>query len=255
MTGGMPEAVHYTGTMRDNARQAMTAMHDHVSRLFPDVCPMSPDTGTRRSPAARRGTASAARSRTRARRRRPEGGEGEGPQEGQRRQPREGGARPQGRTAQVRKAATATLPRPQFEPAPASILEPDALKCRIVKAAASAPAEAAGPHRQDPAQAGQGPRRDRRPARHQRRTVPRRRHPQNTDFSRPGGAPDGRSQRSRPRPPGCKCSTASGATAQPVAAGSSVPGHDRTARTQPRDHPSDVKPAAPPPARGRGEEH
>ena len=49
MTGGQPEAVHYQGTMRDNARQAMTAMHDHVSRLFPDVCPMSPElTGTQK---------------------------------------------------------------------------------------------------------------------------------------------------------------------------------------------------------------
>ena len=42
MTPGMPSRVYYTGAMRDNARQAMTAMHDHISRVFPDVCPMSP---------------------------------------------------------------------------------------------------------------------------------------------------------------------------------------------------------------------
>lgn len=43
MTAGKPDRVYYRGTMRDNARQAMTAMHDHISRVFPDVCPMSPE--------------------------------------------------------------------------------------------------------------------------------------------------------------------------------------------------------------------
>jgi hypothetical protein len=43
MTPGKPDRVYYRGTMRDNARQAMTAMHDHISRVFPDVCPMSPE--------------------------------------------------------------------------------------------------------------------------------------------------------------------------------------------------------------------
>ena len=41
--GGAPQRVYYANTMRDNARQAMTAMHDHISRVFPDVCPMSPE--------------------------------------------------------------------------------------------------------------------------------------------------------------------------------------------------------------------
>ena len=50
MTGGMPETVHYDGTMRDNARQALSAMHDHVSRVFPDVCPMSPAMGDTQKP-------------------------------------------------------------------------------------------------------------------------------------------------------------------------------------------------------------
>jgi hypothetical protein len=42
---------------RDNARQAMTAMHDHIARTFPDVCPMlgpghmgQPGAGTRPVP-------------------------------------------------------------------------------------------------------------------------------------------------------------------------------------------------------------
>jgi len=49
MTPGKPDRVYYRGTMRDNARQAMTAMHDHISRVFPDVCPMSPElTGTQK---------------------------------------------------------------------------------------------------------------------------------------------------------------------------------------------------------------
>lgn len=51
MTPGMPSRVYYTGAMRDNARQAMTAMHDHISRVFPDVCPMSPEVSGIQKPA------------------------------------------------------------------------------------------------------------------------------------------------------------------------------------------------------------
>jgi hypothetical protein len=51
MTPGQPSRVYYTGAMRDNARQAMTAMHDHISRVFPDVCPMSPDVSGIQKPA------------------------------------------------------------------------------------------------------------------------------------------------------------------------------------------------------------
>ena len=51
MEPGRPERVYYRGTMKDNARQAMTAMHDHISRVFPDVCPMSPELGGTQKPA------------------------------------------------------------------------------------------------------------------------------------------------------------------------------------------------------------
>ena len=37
---GVPSAVSYTAIQRDNASQAMTAMHDHVAQSFPDLCPM-----------------------------------------------------------------------------------------------------------------------------------------------------------------------------------------------------------------------
>lgn len=40
---GVPERVNYVPTIRDNARQAMRAMHDHVAQTFPDVCPLGPD--------------------------------------------------------------------------------------------------------------------------------------------------------------------------------------------------------------------
>jgi hypothetical protein len=50
-TPGRPDRVYYRGTMRDNARQAMTAMHDHIARVFPDVCPMSPELGGTQKPA------------------------------------------------------------------------------------------------------------------------------------------------------------------------------------------------------------
>jgi hypothetical protein len=49
MTPGKPSRMYYTNAMRDNVRQAVTAMHDHISRIFPDVCPMSPEvTGTQK---------------------------------------------------------------------------------------------------------------------------------------------------------------------------------------------------------------
>jgi hypothetical protein len=43
--------VYYTGAMRDNARQAMSAMHDHIAHVFPDVCSMSPDVSDIQKPA------------------------------------------------------------------------------------------------------------------------------------------------------------------------------------------------------------
>ncbi len=55
---GVPSRVYYSRMQRDNARQAMTAMHDHIARTFPDVCPMlgpghmgQPGAGTRPVPA------------------------------------------------------------------------------------------------------------------------------------------------------------------------------------------------------------
>jgi hypothetical protein len=54
---GVPSRVYYSRMQRDNARQAMTAMHDHIARTFPDVCPMhgpgrmgEPGAGTRPVP-------------------------------------------------------------------------------------------------------------------------------------------------------------------------------------------------------------
>lgn len=38
-TTGVPTRAFYTNAIRDNARQAMTAMHDHIAQTFPDVCP------------------------------------------------------------------------------------------------------------------------------------------------------------------------------------------------------------------------
>ena len=43
--------MHFEGTMADNARQSLNAMHDHLSRRFPDVCPMSPAMGHTQKPA------------------------------------------------------------------------------------------------------------------------------------------------------------------------------------------------------------
>jgi hypothetical protein len=40
---GRPTRVYYTGAQRENARQAMQAMHDHIAQTFPDLCPMGPE--------------------------------------------------------------------------------------------------------------------------------------------------------------------------------------------------------------------
>lgn len=36
---GVPTRTYYTNAMRNNARQAMLAMHDHIAQTFPDLCP------------------------------------------------------------------------------------------------------------------------------------------------------------------------------------------------------------------------
>lgn len=36
---GVPTRTYYTNAMRNNARQAMSAMHDHIASTFPDLCP------------------------------------------------------------------------------------------------------------------------------------------------------------------------------------------------------------------------
>lgn len=38
-TTGVPTRTYYTNAMRSNARQAMSAMHDHIASTFPDLCP------------------------------------------------------------------------------------------------------------------------------------------------------------------------------------------------------------------------
>lgn len=38
-TTGVPTRTYYTTAMRNNARQAMSAMHDHIASTFPDLCP------------------------------------------------------------------------------------------------------------------------------------------------------------------------------------------------------------------------
>src|SRR6185437_10492577 len=38
---GQLTRVKYTGIQRDNARQAMSVVHDHVAQTFPDLCPMA----------------------------------------------------------------------------------------------------------------------------------------------------------------------------------------------------------------------
>jgi hypothetical protein len=40
---GVPTRTYYTNAMRNNARQAMLAMHDHIAQTFPDLCPTAPD--------------------------------------------------------------------------------------------------------------------------------------------------------------------------------------------------------------------
>lgn len=50
-TPGKPSRVYYTNAMRDNVRQAMQVMHDHISRVFPDACPMSPQLSDIQKPA------------------------------------------------------------------------------------------------------------------------------------------------------------------------------------------------------------
>jgi hypothetical protein len=37
---GVPTRVFYSNTQRQNAAQAMRAMHDHIAQTFPDLCPM-----------------------------------------------------------------------------------------------------------------------------------------------------------------------------------------------------------------------
>lgn len=37
---GAPSRVFYSNDLKNNARQAMSAMHDHISQTFPDICPM-----------------------------------------------------------------------------------------------------------------------------------------------------------------------------------------------------------------------
>jgi len=39
---GVPTRTYYTNAMKDNARQAMLAMHDHIAQTFPDLCPTAP---------------------------------------------------------------------------------------------------------------------------------------------------------------------------------------------------------------------
>lgn len=37
---GAPQRAFYTNAVRDNARQAMQVLHDHIAQTFPDLCPM-----------------------------------------------------------------------------------------------------------------------------------------------------------------------------------------------------------------------
>lgn len=37
---GRPSRVFYSNAQRDNARSAMSALHDHIAQTFPDLCPM-----------------------------------------------------------------------------------------------------------------------------------------------------------------------------------------------------------------------
>lgn len=54
---GVPSRAYYTNQGRDNARQAMTAMHDHIAQTFPGVCqlgngPATPGQATAPTPNA-----------------------------------------------------------------------------------------------------------------------------------------------------------------------------------------------------------
>ena len=43
---GVPQRAYYRTALRDAARSAMQAMHDHIAQTFPDLCPMTgPGTG------------------------------------------------------------------------------------------------------------------------------------------------------------------------------------------------------------------
>jgi len=42
---GAPQRTFYTNTQRDNARQAMQVLHDHIANTFPDLCPMGAGPG------------------------------------------------------------------------------------------------------------------------------------------------------------------------------------------------------------------
>lgn len=37
---GAPQRTFYTNAVRDNSRQAMQVLHDHIAQTFPDLCPM-----------------------------------------------------------------------------------------------------------------------------------------------------------------------------------------------------------------------
>lgn len=41
LPAGEPSRVYYRNAQRDNAKQAMQAMHDHIAATFPDLCPMN----------------------------------------------------------------------------------------------------------------------------------------------------------------------------------------------------------------------
>lgn len=43
---GKPTRVFYTNAMRDNARQAMVAMHDHIAHTYPDICSLGDEPAT-----------------------------------------------------------------------------------------------------------------------------------------------------------------------------------------------------------------
>ena len=202
MTGGQPEAVHYQGTMRDNAAQAMAAMHDHVSRMFPDVCPMSPDPEHAQKPAPpvaagvggpepHAGKASKKAAKAKAKK-------------AAKAQARKTAAKRRRLEAQVLKGkvtvedaraklgldpvAEPVTKSAAVEPPPDSVVEPDDAQVRC-RSGDQAPVQAAQNPGQGTPQTRESHPRDRGPARHQRRAVPRR-HRRKTSVRRPGGAPE-----------------------------------------------------------------